>query len=188
MTNTPSVLNLAHWLPRSTANGPGVRMVLWVQGCPFRCQGCQNPDYLPFRLNQVVTVDQVWKIFSRIPDLAGVSFSGGEPFAQAVALASLAKQVREVGKTVVCWSGYQLDFLRNTEIPGAQELLSSVDLLIDGLFIPQQSGMYPLRGSANQQLHYLSGRIQPEDLESIPHQEWILYENNYVIYTGFPVQ
>ena len=180
------VLNLANCLPRSTANGPGTRMVLWVQGCPFRCEGCQNPDYLAFRLNQVVTIDQIWEKFCGIPDLAGISFSGGEPFSQAVALANLAHRVQNIGKTVVCWSGYKLADLKRLGIPGSQELLSSIDLLIDGFYLASQQGNYPLRGSSNQDLHYLSGRIQPEDLDKIPRQEWIL-QSDSMTYTGFPL-
>ena len=185
MENPQYVLNLANCLPRSTANGPGTRMVLWVQGCPFRCEGCQNPDYLAFRLNQVVTIDQIWEKFCGIPDSAGISFSGGEPFSQAVALANLAKRVQNIGKTVVCWSGYRLEELDNLGIPGSQDLLSRIDLLIDGLYLAQKSGYYPLRGSSNQELHYLSGRIRPQDLQSIPRQEWII-QGDSATYTGFP--
>ena len=95
------LLNLASWLPRSRANGPGTRMVLWVQGCPFRCSSCQNSDYLQFKLNQVVTVDRVWEVFAQQPDLAGMSFSGGEPFAQAVALGELAMRVQGMGLSLI---------------------------------------------------------------------------------------
>lgn len=100
----PKLLNLGSWLPRSRANGPGTQMVLWVQGCPFRCSNCQNSDYLQFKLNQVVTVDRVWEVFAQHLDLAGMSFSGGEPFAQALALEELAMRIQSMGKTVVCWS------------------------------------------------------------------------------------
>ncbi|MBD2195238.1 MULTISPECIES: 4Fe-4S single cluster domain-containing protein [Calothrix] len=180
------LLNLAAWLPRSSANGPGTRMVLWVQGCPFRCPGCQNPDFLQFRLNQVVTVDDVWQVFQQLPDLAGVSFSGGEPFAQAVALAELASLVQSAGKTVVCWTGYRLEQLKSGQIKGAIHLLQSIDLLIDGLFIQQQLSDDTLRGSHNQQLHFLSGRITPADLKNIPRQEWII-NDAILTYTGFPI-
>jgi anaerobic ribonucleoside-triphosphate reductase activating protein len=181
-----TLLNLASWLPRSHANGPGSRMVLWVQGCPFRCQDCQNPENLEFRLNRVMTVRSVWETFQQNPNLDGMSFSGGEPFAQAVALAELAALVRSTGKTVVCWSGYTLSQLQSGRIPGALALIDSIDLLIDGLFIPHLAGNYPLRGSANQELHFLTGKIQPTDLENIPRQEWIL-NGTHLTYTGFPV-
>ncbi|MGB8686362.1 MAG: 4Fe-4S single cluster domain-containing protein [Microcoleus sp.] len=142
----PRLLNLASWLPRSRANGPGTRMVLWAQGCPFRCPNCQNSDYLEFKLNQVVTVDRVWEVFQQQPGLAGISFSGGEPFAQAVAFAELAARVQSVGKTVVCWSGYRLQQLERSEIPGAGELLQHIDLLVDGLFVESLAGNEVLRG------------------------------------------
>ncbi|MBO3460176.1 radical SAM protein [Aetokthonos hydrillicola Thurmond2011] len=181
------LLNLASWLPRSCANGPGTRMVLWVQGCPFRCPSCQNPDFLAFRINQILTVDTVWQVFQQLPDLAGISFSGGEPFAQAVALAELASLVQSAGKTVVCWTGYRLEQLHSGRVKGADDLLQHVDLLIDGLFQKQQSGDDVLRGSRNQELHFLSGRIVQADLKDIPRQEWIV-NDALLTYTGFPIE
>ena len=184
---TSLALNIASWLPRSRANGPGTRMVLWLQGCPFRCLGCQNPDYLDFRVNRIVSVDRVWRVFQQIPGLAGMSLSGGEPFAQAIALASLAERVREADRTVVCWTGYRLEQLQSGEIPGAIDLLARVDLLIDGLFVQQQAvDDLVLRGSTNQQLHFLSGRIARADLAGIPRQEWVIAPET-ITYTGFPV-
>lgn len=180
------LLNLAAWLPRSRANGPGTRMVLWVQGCPFRCPGCQNSDYLEFKVNQVVTVERVWEVFQQQPGLAGISFSGGEPFAQAVALAELASRVQSVGKTVVCWTGYRLQQLQSSQILGAADFLKHIDLLIDGQFVQDMVGNEVLRGSKNQQLHFLSGQITEADLVDIPRQEWMITPD-IVTYTGFPV-
>ncbi|MDJ1185882.1 4Fe-4S single cluster domain-containing protein [Roseofilum casamattae] len=184
--SSPRLLNLASWLPRSRANGPGTRMVIWVQGCPFRCANCQNSDYLPLQFNRVVTVDRVWELFQQQTGLAGMSFSGGEPFAQAVALADLAARVQKAGKTVVCWSGYRLEQLQEGEIPGARDLLARIDLLIDGLFVEGLAGDEVLRGSRNQRLHFLSGRIVKADLVDIPRQEWV-FQDEQITYTGFPV-
>lgn len=181
------LLNLAGCLPRSCANGPGTRMVLWVQGCPFRCPGCQNPDYLNYQLNYVVTVKQVWEIFKKTPDLDGISFSGGEPFAQAVALADLARLIQVHGKTVVCWTGYQLEQLQSSAIKGATDFLQHIDLLIDGPFIQEKKDSSVLRGSQNQKLHFLSNSITKQDLNNIPRQEWVITSEK-LTYTGFPIQ
>ncbi|RUT00755.1 hypothetical protein DSM106972_071640 [Dulcicalothrix desertica PCC 7102] len=179
------LLNIASWLPRSHANGPGTRMVLWVQGCPFRCPSCQNPDYLNYQPKHIKTVDWVWQVYQQIPNLTGISFSGGEPFAQAVALAELASRIRAQAGTVVCWSGYKLEQLQQDNIPGAVDLLNQIDLLVDGLFIKEQAANLPLRGSSNQRLHFLTGKITYDDLINIPRQEWTLTSSKY-IYTGFP--
>lgn len=180
------LLNIADWLPRSRANGPGTRLVLWVQGCPFRCTGCQNPDYLEFRLNNVLSVDSVWQKVQQTPGLDGISLSGGEPFAQAVALAELACRVQNSGKTVVCWTGYRIEQLRSGKIAGAVDFLSHIDLLIDGLFDQTQASQVALRGSQNQRLHFLSDRIRDLDLEKAPRQEWVLSPET-LTYTGFPI-
>jgi anaerobic ribonucleoside-triphosphate reductase activating protein len=147
--------------------------------------GCQNADYLEFRVNQVVTVDQVWEKFQQISGLSGISFSGGEPFAQAVALAELSRRVQSVGKTVVCWTGYRLEQLQSSQIPGAPDLLQYIDLLIDGQFVQQLASDEVLRGSKNQQLYFLSGKIKDVDLVDIPRQEWVI-NSQKMTYTGFP--
>lgn len=180
------LLNVADWLPRSRANGPGTRFVLWVQGCPFRCADCQNSDYLEFRLNHILPLETVWQRFQQTPGLDGISFSGGEPFAQAVALAELARRVQDSGSTVVCWTGYRLKQLHTGKIAGASNLLSHVDLLIDGLFDRTQADQVALRGSRNQKLHFLSGRISERSLENIPRQEWVVAPET-LTYTGFPI-
>jgi len=137
-------------------------------------------------MNRIVTVDQVWQSFQEIPDLMGMSFSGGEPFAQAVALAELASRIQATGKTVLCWTGYRLEQLQSGQIPGAKDFLERIDLLIDGLFMEPQAENLLLRGSKNQQLHFLSGKITQGDLVDIPRQEWIVTPTR-VSYTGFPL-
>ncbi|MDD1438651.1 radical SAM protein, partial [Dolichospermum sp. ST_sed10] len=95
--------------------------------------------------------------------------------------------VQSVEKTVVCWSGYQLKQIQLDNLAGSQEFLNHIDLLVDSLFIEQQISNQPLRGSNNQKLHFLSGRIVEADLVNIPRQEWILGSET-LTYTGFPVE
>ncbi|GGA03389.1 4Fe-4S cluster-binding domain-containing protein [Okeania sp. KiyG1] len=125
-------------------------------------------------------------MFAQQSDLAGMSYSGGEPFAQAVALAELAMRVQSMGKTVISWSGYSLEQLVRREIVGAREFLQHIDLLIDGLFVECLAGNEVLRGSTNQGLHFLSGHISQEYLVDIPRQELVFNDEN-ITYTGFPV-
>ena len=90
-------VNVAAFLPRSRANGPGERAVVWVQGCPRPvCPGCWNPAFLD--VNHEATRVSVPDLAARIlalDGLDGVTFSGGEPFHQAAALAN--------GFTQLCW-------------------------------------------------------------------------------------
>ena len=90
-------LNLARTLHRSAANGPGERFVVWVQGCPLACPGCWNPDTWSFERRVVRDIDELAAEILSVEDIEGVTFTGGEPFAQARALAELARRVRHRG-------------------------------------------------------------------------------------------
>ncbi|NJR73015.1 MAG: radical SAM protein, partial [Scytonema sp. CRU_2_7] len=90
-------------------------------------------------------------------------------------------------KTVVCWTGYYLEHLKVANIPGTFELLEHVDLLIDGPYVEAQAENLVLRGSKNQKLHFLSGKMTAGDLVNIPRQEWTV-SSEQIVYTGFPIQ
>ncbi len=151
-------LQVAALLPRSLVNGPGTRAVLWVQGCPFACPGCCNPDFRPFAGGTTMTVTEAAGLLLAEPDIEGVTFSGGEPFSQAAALAKLAAQARDVGKGVVIFTGYAGAELQASPDPGHQALLAQADLLIAGPYQASNPANHPLLASANQELVFLSGR------------------------------
>ena len=180
-------INLHDFVPRSRANGPGERAVIWVQGCPRRCPGCFNPDTLPFIGREWVTVDDLESRILAQNGINGVTFSGGEPFSQAAALAELAKKLHEHGLTVVCYTGYTLKQLRAGNRSGWNALLEQVDMLIDGPFIQEQRCHEPYRGSANQVIHFLSGRIRSEEVYSQSQTaEFTLGVSGDIQQTGFP--
>lgn len=152
------------------AEGPGRRYALWVQGCPMRCPGCCNPELLRFGRGTPTTVaalrDRVLAAHARSP-LDGLSLLGGEPFAQAPALAVLAEQVRAAGLGVMIYSGFTLSELEAkiaAEAPGVARLLASTDLLVDGRYEREQpDSERRWIGSRNQELHFLSKRHAPSD-------------------------
>jgi anaerobic ribonucleoside-triphosphate reductase activating protein len=153
------VIRLAGFEPRSFVAGPGMRSMVWVAGCHRRCPGCSQPEFFGFDVGQDVPVETLWQRIAAIPDLDGISFSGGEPFEQARPLAALAKLAHANGKTVVSYTGYRLEALEaDRERFGS--LLNEVDLLIDGEFRADQTGHYRWRGSGNQRLICLTDRIR----------------------------
>ena len=150
-------INLHNFLARSRANGPGERAIIWVQGCPRKCAGCFNPKSQEFTARELVTVDELENRIMAIKGIDGVTFSGGEPFEQAKALAELAKKIHNLGLTVVCYTGYTVGQLRQANREDWNTLLSEVDLLIDGPFIQSERCYEPYRGSLNQKFYFLSG-------------------------------
>ncbi len=177
-------LNLARTLDRSAANGPGERYVLWVQGCTLACPGCWNPDTWPRVRRDERTIDEIEREILSVPNIEGVTFTGGEPFQQAPALAALASRVRAHGLSVVVFTGYDLAELRSA---AAHSLLAVTDILIAGRYIAAQSTTdLPLRGSANQQIHMLTDRYTTSTTTGPPTCEVHIGADGTLILTGFP--
>ncbi len=131
-----ATLNIMGYINRSEVNGPGKRAVVWVQGCLRECPGCFNPASWPFEPNQIVSVDEVVERILADPENEGVTFSGGEPFWQAPALAAVARRVKAAGLNTMSFSGFTLGELQALTAPtGSQDLLAQLDILVDGPFV-----------------------------------------------------
>ena len=134
-------------------NGYGLRAVLWTQGCPNHCMGCQNPETWDFAGGVDVTLDDVKRQLRTFKGQSGITFCGGEPVEQPEECKELADWCRqELGWNVWSFSGYTYEQLR--EIGGAKwELVKSLDALIDGPFILAERDLtLKFRGSRNQRL------------------------------------
>jgi anaerobic ribonucleoside-triphosphate reductase activating protein len=177
-------LNVARTLSRSAANGPGERFVVWVQGCPLACPGCWNPDTWSFDRRIVRDVDELAEEILGVEGIAGVTFTGGEPFSQPRALAQLGQRVRRRGLSVFVFTGYDLDELRSNN---AQELLAVTDVLVAGRFVMSQRTLdLTWRGSANQQVHFLSDRYNPTCMVDAAGTEVWIDSGGTLTLTGFP--
>lgn len=166
----PTVL-VGQFEPCVTALGPGHRSVVWVQGCPFRCPGCCSPHFLErgqpqHEIHSDALIGLIRAARERY-GIEGISLSGGEPFAQARALAPVAAACRQLGLSTLAWTGYTLEQLTgatgSAPPPHAGELLAGLDVLIDGPF-RQDRPPTPLRGSDNQRVHRLTERYSEADL------------------------
>jgi anaerobic ribonucleoside-triphosphate reductase activating protein len=162
------VLRVATIVEDTEAEGPGRRWALWVQGCPIRCAGCCNPEMFDADRGQGRAIDDLIGELAaaRRRGVEGVTVLGGEPFAQAAGLARLAGAARQLGLTVMVFSGYTLAELRAR--PDAAELLAVTDLLVDGPYDRTRPEPQPPLGrrwigSANQVMHYLTDAYRAED-------------------------
>jgi len=149
-------LNIGAWQERSVVNGPGERFVLWLQGCPLRCHGCVNSEFLPFVKRKLISVDEMAQRILVINGIEGVTYTGGEPMAQARGLALLSEKLRPRGLMIVCYTGYTLESLRARNDPWVKRLLSHVDMLIDGPYVQEKAANLLWRGSSNQRIHFLT--------------------------------
>ena len=139
----------------SIVDGPGFRTAIFVQGCPYHCEGCHNPDSQPFEGGTVWTLDDVEKKFANNPLLSGITLSGGEPAEQAEPCAELARRAHQKGLNVWTYTGTTLEKLneRAKDDPALRQLLDETDVLVDGPFIlAQRSLELDFCGSKNQRL------------------------------------
>ena len=139
----------------SIVDGPGIRVTIFGQGCPHHCKGCHNPETWAVEGGTLRSAEELFAEIQRNPLAKGVTFSGGEPFAQAAGFARLAALLKSAGYEVASYTGYTLEQLlamAKTD-PDTRTLLSSLDVLIDGPFVLAQRSLSLLfRGSKNQRI------------------------------------
>lgn len=139
----------------SIVDGPGLRLVLFTQGCPHRCRGCHNPETHDFGGGYWEEVVNIMQRFRENPLLSGITFSGGEPFMQPDVLVSIAQQVRALGKNVFVYTGFVFEYLvqiAQTK-PAVGALLDLTDVLVDGPYMEELRDLeLRFRGSSNQRV------------------------------------
>ena len=130
-------LRLSGIVEESIVDGPGLRFVLFTQGCPHGCKGCHNPETHSLEGGFIRDVDELLAVYDENPLLAGVTFSGGEPFLQAAALCAVAERVRARGGDVVTYTGYTYEsLLARAERGDASEIARLLDAPIMTTTLP----------------------------------------------------
>ena len=153
-------------------DGPGIRYVIFTQGCPHHCRGCHNPETHDPSGGQIADVNTILKQIFSNPLLYGVTFSGGEPFVQAEALVPIAEAVKTKKKHLMIYTGYLYEQLLEMKNKDVQRLLELSDILVDGPFIMEQRDLtLQYRGSKNQRVIYLVKTRQAGDI--------VLYKSEY---------
>ena len=148
-------IKIAGIVEESIVDGPGVRFVLFTQGCPHNCEGCHNKEAQDF--NGGITAD-IYKTAEKIikSHAERLTFSGGEPFCQAEQLAKIARLVREFKDVeIITYTGYLLEELFEAagRDNGIKELLTETNYLVDGKFdINKKNPDWFYRGSSNQRI------------------------------------
>ncbi len=136
----------------SIVDGPGIRTTFYCQGCPHHCPGCHNPETWSFEGGRPFSTDMLLQIAQSNPLCKGVTFSGGEPFAQASAFAELAKMLKREGYEVASYTGYTIEQLMAGS-EAQKELLAQLDVLIDGPYLEAERSLeLNFRGSCNQRV------------------------------------
>ena len=156
-------MNYASIKKTDIANGPGVRVSLFVSGCTHHCKGCFNSETWDFNYGKVFNEEVCKEIITALsPDyISGFSLLGGEPFEpeNQKELSLLLKRIKSIypNKTTWCYTGYKFenDLLKTSKIKSeySNDMLKSIDILVDGEFIESQKNlMLQFRGSENQRI------------------------------------
>ncbi|MBC3796331.1 anaerobic ribonucleoside-triphosphate reductase activating protein [Acetobacterium tundrae] len=146
-------IKIAGIVKESIVDGPGIRLVVFAQGCPHHCSGCHNPGTHDFKGGQWVAIDAIISEMKKNPLLDGITLSGGEPFEQAEAFGELAERAEVLGYHVMTYTGYTYETLLENSDKAWHDLLERTDLLVDGKFqIEKKSMMLKFRGSKNQRI------------------------------------
>ena len=145
------MLKIADILGESVVDGKGLRTVVFFQGCPRHCEGCHNVKLLPFEGGKSYTPEMLAEeIFAKMtPIHKGITFSGGDPLAQAEELLQVIKILRREKPNLNIWTytGYLFEEVQSYPV------LKEIDVLVDGPFILSQRDIgLPFRGSANQRI------------------------------------
>jgi anaerobic ribonucleoside-triphosphate reductase activating protein len=189
MGRDSQVLRVHHWTGASRANGPGVRAVVWVQGCSLGCPGCFNPQTHPRSGGEAVRVDDLLAELVTLKDqIEGLTISGGEPLQQMPALLALLQKLRrETSFSILAFTGFTWGEVQR--LPHGRELLDNLDVLIAGRFEASQRLAQGLIGSANKTVHFLTRRYSWKDLQITPPAEVWIGRNGEIELSGIdPLQ
>ena len=138
----------------SAVNGPGVRYVVFFQGCTHHCPGCQNPETWALDQGAVCDTEEIKEDIRSTKYLDGVTLSGGDPLLQAKACKEIIDFCSQEGINVWCYTGWTFgQILEDETLKEAREAIENLDVLVDGPFVLSLLTKDCLfRGSSNQRL------------------------------------
>ena len=167
------MLDLSGIVSDSIVDGPGIRTTIFSQGCPHHCPGCHNPETWDFGCGTTIPVEAIVDIVRENPLCRGVTFSGGEPFAQAEGFAKLALLLKDKGYEVASYSGFTFEeLLEGSE--DQKKLLGAIDVLIDGPFLQAEKSLeIAFRGSRNQRILDVPRSLAAGKAVEITSKRWL---------------
>ena len=137
----------------SIVDGPGLRLAVFMQGCPYGCPGCHNPQTHDPQGGREADTEEVRAMLKKNPLLDGLTLSGGEPLLQPQAAREMAEMAKAQGLNVWCYTGDTVEHMMLTKDPEIILALEQIDVLVDGPFILEQKSLdLRFRGSRNQRL------------------------------------
>ncbi len=155
-------INLNGIINDSVVDGPGLRTVIFTQGCPHHCKGCHNAQSWSTKDNDVWDVDKLIDHIKKISSFKKVTISGGEPFLQNKAVLKICKSLKEDDFNIYIYSGYVFENLIKDDIN--LEILKNVDYLVDGPFKEElKDTSLSIFGSTNQRIINIKEKLKEKN-------------------------
>ena len=140
---------VARIIEGTSVDGPGLRTSIYFSGCNHHCKDCHNPDIWSLEAGETMSLKQIMEVV--VKNDFNVTFSGGDPLLQMPSLLTLAREIKNIGKNIWCYTGYTYDEIYREK--GLKDILTTIDVLVDGKFDQNQKEPSLLfRGSKNQRL------------------------------------
>jgi anaerobic ribonucleoside-triphosphate reductase activating protein len=178
----PTVMWIGHRSEHSAIYGPGIRYVIWTQGCNLACEGCWNKQFWP-KGGTPATITDLVKEIRQVKGIEGITILGGEPLQQANATLELIRSVKALGLTVFMYTGYEPEEFDET----MQACFDSSDIVVTGRYIESQRNVVlRWRGSTNQVLHCPTGRYSLSELNEQNEVEIVVNEDGTIELYGYP--
>ena len=149
------MIRLSGLIHESLVNGPGLRRVLFSQGCKHNCKSCFNPETHTMNGGSLFDMYKIIKDINDNPLISGVTFSGGDPWEQADKFAFISQNIKISNLNIWCYTGYTFEYILENKDKkiGWSDLLSSINVLVDGAFEQDKYDENLLyRGSSNQRI------------------------------------
>ena len=135
----------------SVVDGPGIRYVIFSQGCKHNCKGCHNPSTHNFNNGEEIDVDEIINNVLNAKHIDGVTFSGGDPFYQPKEFSYIAKALHKNNINILSYTGFTYEKIVNDK--DMKDFLENIDILVDGPFIEREKNLkLSFRGSNNQRV------------------------------------
>lgn len=171
-----NTIRLAGIVRESITDGPGIRFVVFCQGCPHHCEGCHNQETWSFDGGKDVPIESILEAIDANGLINGVTFSGGEPFEQAKGFVALAKEIKKRNLGIMIYTGYKYEDLIARNDDDINQLIHMADLIVDGPFILSERNIsLKFRGSNNQRI------IDVAETEKMKESGKIILAKEYMV-------
>lgn len=165
-------IRLAGLLHDSITDGPGLRFVVFTQGCPHHCKECHNPETWNYNGGKMYSAQEILESLKKNPLTKGVTFSGGDPMEQAGELVYLAHEMKNAGYEVACYTGYLFEDLLKDESEKA--FLQEIDVLVDGPFVLKEKSLgLKFKGSRNQRVINVKKSLKQGKVVLEKDERWV---------------